>query len=242
MKIYVRSDLGMRKGKIGAQVAHAAIGLWLNSMKKEKDIFIMSGKNYSIYKKWVEEKSPIEIIPIKDENELLKIASSTKQYSILITDQGRTEFKGVPTNTCLAVCNDDSLVSNVNLDCFAGQFDEVPAKQVIVANKSVKADKWELAEYVARVSINAIFKNVEFSNETMLLNINNIGLKSWLLGAFAKVVVKSSDEEINELLERLANNNILYNLEKKDSEIICVAVGADTVEKVNSYTSNFKLY
>jgi PTH2 family peptidyl-tRNA hydrolase len=242
MKIYVRNDLGMRKGKIGAQVAHAAIGLWLNSMTKEKDAFLMSGNNYLIYKEWVEKKSPIEIIPVKDEIELLNILSKNKKHSILITDQGRTEFKGIPTNTCLAVCDDTSLVSNLNLDCFAGQFEDVPAKQVIIANKGVKVDKWQLAEYVARVSINTIFKNVELTNKSMKLNINNDGLKSWLLGAFAKVVVKSSDEEIKELLEVLSKSRILFNFEKKDSEIICVAVGADTVENVNLYTSDFKLY
>jgi peptidyl-tRNA hydrolase, PTH2 family len=106
--IVVRKDLNMRKGKIGSQSAHASraflVAERLNTsgkklpqdneeFKKESDL-------------WIEQSQRTICLSINSEEELVALhqkALGLGLVSHLITDHGMTEFKGVPTKTCLAI-------------------------------------------------------------------------------------------------------------------------------------------
>lgn len=108
--IVVRKDLKMRKGKMIAQGAHASLGSLLQFFdKKEEDKKI----EYSI---WFNKDSILDIwlngiftkicVSVDSEEELDKIKDQCDAAGIpcaLITDCGKTEFKGVPTKTCLGI-------------------------------------------------------------------------------------------------------------------------------------------
>jgi PTH2 family peptidyl-tRNA hydrolase len=93
MIIVMRKDLNIRKGKMIAQGAHAAIGAYKTA----------SGKAFA---EWDSGEFTKICVSVDSEEELLDIgqkASLSGLNTCLITDAGHTEFHGVPTNTCLAV-------------------------------------------------------------------------------------------------------------------------------------------
>lgn len=109
--IVIRKDLKMRRGKEISQGAHASMGVLLTNINKW--IF-----GY-IFNKLIERKksnNPILVwllnsfakitVTVQTEQELIDLEKKAKENKIpcyLITDNGRTEFGGVPTKTSLAI-------------------------------------------------------------------------------------------------------------------------------------------
>lgn len=108
--IVVRKDLNMRKGKIAAQVAHASLSALLSRMKVTNDdeYLIISGVylDTSPIAKWLEKSFTKVVVYVESEQELKTVYEAAKKRNVpcsYITDEGRTEFKGVPTATCTAI-------------------------------------------------------------------------------------------------------------------------------------------
>ena len=106
--IVVRKDLNMRKGKIAAQAAHASLGAIINLAEYKEDSNILQiNLNMPYVKEWLFDGSFTKIcVSVNSEAELIEVHEKAKQAGIitcLITDSGRTEFKGVATKTCCAV-------------------------------------------------------------------------------------------------------------------------------------------
>jgi PTH2 family peptidyl-tRNA hydrolase len=105
--IVVRKDLNMRKGKIGAQVAHASMKVLLDRqitlVNKSELVLELTQELYQ----WLYEEPFTKIcVSVNSEEELLQIQQKAIEMGVLnalITDSGKTEFNGVPTNTCLAI-------------------------------------------------------------------------------------------------------------------------------------------
>jgi len=103
--IVMRTDLGMRKGKMCAQAAHA-------SMKIFFDRFVLAGdKHYSFeatseMAAWIHGAFTKIVVGADTEAQLLLIHEQVKTAGLpvaLIVDLGHTEFHGVPTTTCIAI-------------------------------------------------------------------------------------------------------------------------------------------
>src|SRR5690606_22584469 len=94
--ILIRTDLGMSKGKIAAQAAHAAVEATLRSEK-------------SIVSKWRSAGMKKITLKVESKEELYKYMQEAKDMSLitaLITDAGKTEIApGTPT--CVAIGPDD---------------------------------------------------------------------------------------------------------------------------------------
>lgn len=122
----MRKDLKVRRGKEIAQGSHASLGVVLNTMRivPKGFIFIIARFLFWIMKscgyktlffaykentpwdKWLNGRFTKICVYCKDENELLEIFQKAKDAnisSVLITDAGLTEFKGIPTNTCVGI-------------------------------------------------------------------------------------------------------------------------------------------
>ena len=110
-----RNDLKVRKGKFGAQVAHASLALLLNNMGKEGASYRRGAFRYNMvmeiekdgpWDKWINGRFTKIVASCENEAELLQLYGQAKAAGIpcvLITDAGLTEFKGVPTNTCIGI-------------------------------------------------------------------------------------------------------------------------------------------
>ncbi len=90
--ILVRSDLKLPKGKMAAQVAHAAVGAYDNA-------------NYIKRKAWIHTGMKKIVLKVVDENELLIYHHKAKKAKLpcsLITDAGHTVVEP-GTVTCLGI-------------------------------------------------------------------------------------------------------------------------------------------
>jgi PTH2 family peptidyl-tRNA hydrolase len=95
----MRTDLNMRKGKMIAQGAHAAMMFAL-------DIILNRDKPSSDEVAWVMQGMKKITVRCESEDELLGIERRAKDARLtvhVVTDAGHTEFQGVPTKTCLAI-------------------------------------------------------------------------------------------------------------------------------------------
>jgi len=93
--IVVRKDLKLSKGKLAAQVAHAAVTLALETKSKKR----------SWFHRWILEGQKKIVLKVENLNELRKIKRKADEYKIpnvMIKDAGLTE---VPpgTITCLGL-------------------------------------------------------------------------------------------------------------------------------------------
>jgi PTH2 family peptidyl-tRNA hydrolase len=92
--IVVRNDLRMKKGKIAAQVAHAAL---INAEETRK-------KKPELFKKWWEEGQKKVVLKVESLDELLNLVEDAKKMDILYTiieDSGLTQIPS-GTITCAA--------------------------------------------------------------------------------------------------------------------------------------------
>jgi len=112
--IVVRKDLGMRKGKMIAQGAHASMKVFFDLGK----VIMCAGSAIETHwkmeigpltlpmREWVEGSFGKVVVGCNSEQELLDLHRQALQANLpcaIIQDQGRTEFHGVPTYTALAI-------------------------------------------------------------------------------------------------------------------------------------------
>lgn len=121
--IVMRTDLNRRKGKMIAQGAHASMMFIVKRLKRDNhEIFPGSGpypfQAMDVYPgltavelAWVEGNFKKICVSVSSEADLLRIHQAANDLyleSHLCTDNGLTEFNGIPTNTCIAIGPDDA--------------------------------------------------------------------------------------------------------------------------------------
>lgn len=103
--IVMRKDLNMRKGKMCAQAAHASIEVFLKLVKERTKNSITIEIN-SDMDEWLETGTTKIVVGcnnISDIFDIQKLCKDKKVPYATIEDYGKTEFKGKPTITCIAV-------------------------------------------------------------------------------------------------------------------------------------------
>jgi PTH2 family peptidyl-tRNA hydrolase len=106
--IVIRKDLKMRRGKEIAQGAHASLSFLSDRIRKSEGGSLKFSK---AEKAWLSGSFAKITCSVDSEEELLELFRKAKAKGLqahLITDSGRTEFNGVPTNTCIAIGPDES--------------------------------------------------------------------------------------------------------------------------------------
>lgn len=116
--IVMRADLGMRKGKMIAQGAHASIAWLTNKLRSNITDFHNANPGESglinithaslsdAERAWIEGAFVKVCVRVDSEQELMDIAQQASTAGLtthLIQDAGRTEFAGVPTYTCVGI-------------------------------------------------------------------------------------------------------------------------------------------
>jgi len=104
--------LKVRKGKFGAQIAHAAMASFLSSggITYTKEHFTFSTKDLDAID-WISGQFTKIVVKVESEEELLALAKKIGELGFphaLIKDAGLTEFGGIPTFTCLGIGPIDS--------------------------------------------------------------------------------------------------------------------------------------
>lgn len=96
-------SLNMRKGKMCAQVAHAAMKFLSDAIDPQAST--VTRKFTPAEKVWLDGAFAKVVAGVETEQELLDLVAEAKRRGVeahVITDAGRTEFHGVPTITCAA--------------------------------------------------------------------------------------------------------------------------------------------
>lgn len=107
--IVVNKALNMRKGKIGAQVAHAAMKFLADAIDESVPAVIR--KFTPAEKAWLGGSFAKVVVYVESEQELRDLIEEAKRRGVevnAIVDAGRTEFHGVPTLTCAAFGPDET--------------------------------------------------------------------------------------------------------------------------------------
>ncbi|MET7425431.1 peptidyl-tRNA hydrolase Pth2 [Dactylosporangium sp. NPDC005555] len=93
MVLVVRTDLGMGKGKIAAQVAHAAVAA------------VLAGPHGPVFESWLGAGQPKVVLKIADEDGLAALCAQAAEAGLpvrVIRDAGRTQVAS-GTATCCAI-------------------------------------------------------------------------------------------------------------------------------------------
>lgn len=113
--IVIRKDLNMRKGKLAAQASHASMAFLTKGMDwypcSDGDEYVFSTKPMKYrdtheIDHWLKNSFRKICVYVNSEEELEEIhqkALDKGLISHMIIDNGATEFKGIPTKTCLAI-------------------------------------------------------------------------------------------------------------------------------------------
>lgn len=122
--IVMRTDLNMPKGKLCAQASHASMAFITRRLRPLHAKGLSHVVNlFTAEQMWLADSFVKIVVKVDSEEELLSIKADAEAAHIechLVTDDGRTMFDGVPTNTCLAIGPDlaeriDPLTSHLRL-------------------------------------------------------------------------------------------------------------------------------
>lgn len=95
--ILMRTDLGMRKGKMVAQGCHASLAVFTRGLAHEGQEFTKS---------WLDNdftKICLGVDSFDELENLYKTAAHSGIPSFLVTDSGKTEFGNISTVTCASI-------------------------------------------------------------------------------------------------------------------------------------------
>jgi PTH2 family peptidyl-tRNA hydrolase len=105
--IVMRKDLGMRKGKMIAQGAHASLAVLIEGGHPSADGAAFTFALDAATTQWLVSGRFTKVcVSVDSEAALDAIVARARDAGVpcaLIVDSGRTEFHGVPTKTCCAV-------------------------------------------------------------------------------------------------------------------------------------------
>lgn len=229
MKIYIRKDLNMRRGKACAQAAHVALNLFYSAFNFniEKLTASISINDFSrVFGTWIEHDMPIDIIWVDSERELKSALHGAQSKSFLtesVVDLGKTEFKGRKTMTAIAVLEKEKSEVAVPFGprTLYQSLQQVPrdhwlqsmaksdefVKQMIVVDAAHKVPMDDHIVAVCRAVLSTCtgWLNVAGNKQTLLFKlVNQPELVAWLLNHTTKIVVgsKSYGQYLSQLAVR----------------------------------------
>lgn len=116
--IVMRKDLNMRKGKMCAQAAHAAMSFLTKNLKFVTNVAEPDSITYEYtinltyeQARWLDDSFTKICVYVNSENELFDIITAANKAKLTcypIVDNGTTEFHGIPTLTCCAIGPDEA--------------------------------------------------------------------------------------------------------------------------------------
>ena len=104
--IIVRKDLGMNKGKLAAQAAHASMGALFSIAQRNKEYLVIDYMNNEIAREWINGPFAKVVLSVRSEEELLACFNLAQSHGLpcsYIVDSGATVFNGKKTPTCIGV-------------------------------------------------------------------------------------------------------------------------------------------
>ncbi|MFK4132389.1 peptidyl-tRNA hydrolase [Pseudomonas luteola] len=211
LKVIIRKDLSMPRGKMAAQAAHAAMKHFLQALAYDADrqALILTKDQRAIYESWLNNNQCISFEMAKGQESLENSLVPTLPHSIIV-DNGRTHFHGQKTLTCAAQGVFDRFESNMDL-IREGQIDEM-SRQYFVFSDEHNIDKVSACTLSVISCLDELYTNEmhEDSNGNLYLPLRpGTDLGDWIGGAFTKICLKTdTDAELDAICEQLKEAQI----------------------------------
>ncbi|EPP7234655.1 peptidyl-tRNA hydrolase [Shigella flexneri] len=240
LTIFVRKDLSMRKGKMAAQSAHAAMKLFLEVMVPENGFLVLKNEQDKEFKNFLE--TPIvKIVMSKDENEFDNAYNKAKPYSVIV-DNGRTEFHGIPTKTCAAQgIFEKTALNELHVPHTYGQ--EIKAKELFIFSKEKPLPKEKACELAVLSCLKMLYSQMvqNEKGEKCINLMDKSPLSAWITGAFGKIAVSTkTDEELKDLESLLSKKGFaVISCESEGNK--CLVISPQYPEVIDEYTRHLSL-
>lgn len=240
LNIFVRKDLGMRKGKMAAQSAHAAMKLFLEVMLPINGKLILKKEQEEEFENFLKE-SKVNIVMCKDEVEFDNSYNEAKPFAVII-DNGRTEFHGVPTKTCAAQgIFEKANINELHVPQTYGK--EISAKELFIFSKQIPLPKEKSCELAVISCLKMLYNQMEVNEggeKFINLEIQN-PLSAWITGAFGKIAVSTKDNEELEQLKSLLEIKGFDVLMVESQGNKCLVVSPQYPQVIDEYTRHLSL-
>jgi PTH2 family peptidyl-tRNA hydrolase len=224
LTIFVRNDLKMRKGKMAAQSAHAAMKLFFESMLKSTTRMTLLAKQNSEFLEFFN-NPVVNICMVQDEAVLMETLKDMSPVSIIV-DNGRTEFHGVPTTTCAAngifsPCD----LTLMNVPQTYGT--EIKSKQIFIFNKDKPLSKEKACQHAVISCLKLLYSQMsedEEGNKYFDITQKN-ALTDWIMNAFAKIALSTKTmAELDEVeLQLKAAGFVVERIVDEGNDCLCVS-------------------
>lgn len=239
LNLYVRQDLKMRKGKMAAQCAHAAMKLLFDVMIKTKDKMILSTNEHSQLKVFLTQPV-VHIHMVKDDIALDAVLDKSKPYATII-DSGRTEFHGVPTLTCAAQGIFNSCpVSEIHVPHAYGK--DIKAKQIFVFNKDFPLSKESACQLSVLTCLELMYEKMLSVDDAKYFDLTQpSAFTDWIMNAFAKIALSTKTiEQLVDIKDTLTKENISF-IQKKIGDNTCLCIEPCYPESIDLVTGELTL-
>jgi PTH2 family peptidyl-tRNA hydrolase len=224
LKIFVRNDLKMRKGKMAAQSGHAAMKLFFEAMVQTHGRMTLMSKQHAEFLEFFH-NPVVEIVMVKDEEDLHTILAPLAPVSVIV-DNGRTEFHGVPTTTCAAhgiftPCD----LTLMNVPQTYGT--EIKSKQIFVFNKDKPLSKEKACQQAVISCLKLLYNQMlddGYGNKYFDLFQKN-ALTDWIMNAFAKIALSTKTmAELDEVERQLKSAGfVVERIVDDGNDCLCVS-------------------
>lgn len=240
LSIFVRKDLNMRKGKMAAQSAHAAMKLFLEAMTPENGLLTLSKESEEALLSFLENPK-VNILMVADE-QAFDMAPDTNLPCSVIVDNGRTEFHGVPTKTCSA---QGVFTIQAEHDLYVPQTygEGIKAKELFVFCKESPLSKEEACSLAVILCLEMLYGQMESkSNGQKYIDLSvDCALSDWISGAFGKIAVAAkTSEEFEELKDTLQEHGFKY-VERKINNSRCFVIEPQHPTNIDPFTRQLSL-
>ncbi|MFS1430096.1 peptidyl-tRNA hydrolase [Vibrio splendidus] len=240
LKVYVRKDLKMNRGKTIAQISHVAMKYVLSALSVENGI--ITGEKSVLEKLRLiasDVENYVDIVMINSEEEAQQALNSYDGYATSIIDNGHTYFKGQKTLTCIAVDADRRIP--VLREPEYG-IDDRDVKQVLLFNSGLEMQKQEQYSVAIAIAMNTILERMV--DDSLDLNKEeNLFLQQWLRGCFKKVTLKT---KLNETMQSVRNEaesrGMTVISHSVNGNMAAVAIGAAPTHMFAGLTDTLTLY
>lgn len=184
LRLIARSDLNMRKGKLAAQVAHAACAQLLNAMEDRGDVWYLNPERVTRFGEFL--RHPLISFDFVGSETALESALDEPEHASRIIDRGLTEFGGVRTLTCAAegLLTLEPARHRPKDDCVS------TARQWLVFSKEQPIRKGDAAVLAALGCLVQLHNLMETDGQGgLVLRLDDPALKTWLTDGFGKVAL-----------------------------------------------------
>lgn len=222
LKIYCRSDLGMRKGKLSSQSSHAACAQLLNAMEGHGQKRLLPYPAFQDLEMLIQAQA-LTIHPVANEQALREVLASTSEPSTIITDRGLTEFGGVPTVTTAA--QGIFLPSPHKATPMSGA--DLIARQWYVFSKSKPLPKYHAARMAALgglIMLHGLLTPPSTPGGCASLSLRDPALHGWLTAGFGKIGMGiKTDSDLEKLQAAFEQASIpIVHLELEGSRMLVI--------------------